>query len=83
MKKHEKGSIVTYYGKEYKNSLGHGYIITNVHKGANSGNYYHDLRAINKPKDVSYVSPLAPRTSEDRQHSEVLLSIEYGDLVKL
>jgi len=81
--KHEKNSRVTYYGKEFKNSIGHGYIVSKVYKGEKSGNYYHDLKSINPPKPVKYFSPKYKRTDEDRQHSEVLLSIEYGDLVKL
>jgi len=81
IKKKKVGTVVSYYGKEFKRSLGHLYKVVKVHKGSMSGNYYHDLEAIRKPEEAVYISPKAPKTEADRQHASKLYSIEFGDLV--
>ena len=83
MKKHKKRERVQYCGTEFPKSRGHEYFVTKVSKCRETGVYYHDIKAIRKPRPVTYTSPLAPKTDDDKQHSEVLLSIEFGDLVKL
>ena len=81
MRKYNKNSTVTYYGNEFKKSRGYSYTVTAVHKCSN-GKYYHDLRSIEKPKQTSLVSNFDKRGFDYDSHSEILHSIEFGDLVK-
>ena len=83
MKKHEKGSRVQYYGKEFKKSLGRTYIVTATHKGDQTGKYYHDLKSVEKPKQTTLVENFDKRGFDYDSHAEILHSIEFGDLVKL
>ena len=86
MKKHEKGTRVQYYGREFKKSLGHTFTVTAVRQsskdGIPTGKYYHDLEAVEKPKKTTTVENFDKRGYDYDSHSEKLHSIEFGDLVK-
>ena len=80
--KHEIKTRVEYCG-EFKKSGGYGYIVTAVYKGDQTGTYYHDIKAIEKPKLDDTVLDFDKRGVDYYTHADELHGVKFDELVKV